>query len=337
MKTAFCGLAVWLGTAAVLAAQVPVEREWLERRLSLAGSGPQFLILALGVAFFLGAAHGLTPGHGKTIVAAYLVGSRGTIRDAIYLGSVVTITHTSSVFILGFLTLFASRYILMDRIYPWLSAASGLLVVGMGVWLFQRRWSGVDHHHDHALAHSEEASPGSGHTQAGAEKPGHARAHVGNSASAEAQTARQAHVQEHGHFHGSAGHSHAHSPEHPHHHEHGHTHVLPRPGVSRWELLSLGVSGGLVPCPEAMVVLLMAISMHRLVTGMVTLVAFSLGLAAVLIAIGIAMILSGPLVNRLTPTGWVTRVLPVGSAAVVTLLGVGIVYKAIVDNRLLHF
>ncbi len=86
-----------------------------------------------------------------------------------------------------------------------------------------------------------------------------------------------------------------------------------------------------------MVVLLMAISMHRLGTGMVILVAFSLGLAAVLIAIGIAMILSGPLVNRLTPTGWVSRALPVGSAAVVTLLGVGIVYKAIVDNRLLHF
>ncbi len=340
MKNAFCLLAAWLGTAAVLAAQVSAEREWLERRLSLAGSGPHFLILALGVAFFLGAAHGLTPGHGKTLVAAYLVGSRGAIRDAIYLGSVVTITHTSSVFVLGFLTLFASRYILMDRIYPWLSAASGLLVAGMGVWLFRRRWSGVDHHHHgHARVHSEEAGPSSVRTHAGAEDPGHGHEHVHNSASEQAQAAMHAHARasEHGHAHGATGHSHADLPEHRHHHEHGHTHVLQPPGVSRWELLSLGVSGGLVPCPEAMVVLLMAISMHRLGTGMVILVAFSLGLAAVLIAIGIAMILSGPLVNRLTPTGWVSRALPVGSAAVVTLLGVGIVYKAIVDNRLLHF
>jgi nickel/cobalt exporter len=85
----------------------------------------------------------------------------------------------------------------------------------------------------------------------------------------------------------------------------------------------------LVPCPEAMVVLLMAVSLHRLGLGLVLLVAFSIGLAVVLIVIGVAMILSGSLLSRVSSTGWLTsKVLPVGSAAVVTLLGAGIVYQA---------
>ena len=96
-----------LGIAATLAGQISPERRRLEETLSQSGGGPRFLLLTLGVAFFLGAAHGLTPGHCKTIVAAYLVGSRGTLWDAIYLGSVVTLTHTSSVFVLGLVTLFA--------------------------------------------------------------------------------------------------------------------------------------------------------------------------------------------------------------------------------------
>ena len=281
MKQALLLLLVWLAAGTPVPAQVSSERGRLEQ--SLTGQGPQFLLLTLGVAFFLGAAHGLTPGHGKTIVAAYLVGSRGTIWDAVYLGSVVTLTHTSSVFILGFLTLFASRYVLMDQIYPWLSVLSGVLVVGMGIWLLRVRWRGISHGHSH--------------------------------------------------------HHHHHDHDHPHDQDHPHDHPHPPalPGVSRGQLLSLGISGGLVPCPEALVVLLMAVSLHKLGLGLVILVVFSLGLAAVLIAIGVAMILSGPLLTRFAPEGWTSRALPIGSAAVVTLLGVGIVYKAIVDNRLIRF
>ncbi len=297
MKKVVLLTALCLAAAALAGAQVSPERRRLEERLTGPGAGPGFLLLTLGIAFFLGAAHGLTPGHGKTIVAAYLVGSRGTLWDAAYLGSVVTLTHTSSVFILGFLTLFASRYVLLDRVYPWLSVSSGLLVVGMGIWMLRLRWRGGEHQHSHDHSHP--------HT--------------------------------HGHDHDHPG---EHLHEHPHEHSHGHSHEHPRPqapGVSRGELLSLGVSGGLVPCPEAMVVLLLAVSVHRLVFGLVILVAFSLGLAAVLISIGAAMILSGPLLSRLTPSGWMTRVLPVGSAAVVTLLGAGIVCKAVVDNGWIRF
>jgi len=235
------------------------------------------LLVGLGVAFFLGAAHALTPGHGKTLVAAYLVGSRGTVWDAVYLGSVVTLTHTSSVFVLGFLTLYASQHILMDRIYPWLSLVSGLLVLGMGLWLLRSRLRNPGHHHHH----------------------------------------------------------HHHNHDHPHEHDHEHRHEPPK--VSRGHLLSLGVSGGLVPCPEAMVVLLMAVSLHKLALGLALLVSFSLGLAAVLIGIGVAMIFSGPLLSRFTGAGSTSRLLPVGSAAVVTLLGAAIVLKAIADNQALRF
>jgi ABC-type nickel/cobalt efflux system permease component RcnA len=101
--------------------------------------------------------------------------------------------------------------------------------------------------------------------------------------------------------------------------------------------LSLGISGGLVPCPEAMVVLLISVTINRLLFGMVILVAFSLGLAAILIAIGVAMVLAGPALTRFTKEGPLLRVLPVGSAALVTLLGVAILYSAVNDSGLLPF
>src|SRR6185503_10978260 len=78
---------------------------------------PTFVLFALGVAIVLGAAHALQPGHGKTVVAAYLVGSRGTARHALFLGATVTATHTAGVYALGFVTLFLSHFILPERLY----------------------------------------------------------------------------------------------------------------------------------------------------------------------------------------------------------------------------
>ena len=98
------------------------------------------VLLALAVAFIWGASHAMTPGHGKTIVGAYLVGSRGTLKHAVYLGLTTTITHTLGVFALGFATLFAAQYILPERLYPWMSLLSGLFVVGIGASLFVSRF-----------------------------------------------------------------------------------------------------------------------------------------------------------------------------------------------------
>jgi nickel/cobalt transporter (NicO) family protein len=246
------------------------ERSQLEAFLARGSMEPVVLATALGVAFLLGAAHALTPGHGKAIVAAYLAGSRGRVVDAIYLGTIVTATHTAMVFILGFSALYASQHVALDRIYPWLAALSGALVAGFGAWLLWQR----------------------------------TRPH----------------------------------PHHPHHHpggeEHSHSHSHPHAPVSRSGLFSLGVSGGIVPCPEAMVVLMISISLRRIGLGLAILVSFSIGLAAVLIAIGIAMVLAAPVVSRFTgERAWV-RALPVASAVVVTALGMVLMVQSLASALL---
>ena len=276
-------------------------REQLESLLRTNEPSAGFIAVALGVAFLAGAAHALTPGHGKAIVAAYLTGSRGTIGDAVYLGSVVTITHTATVFFLGLAALYASQHFLMDDVFRWLSLASGLIIVVIGGGLFWSRWR--------AMRPGESGESG----------------------------------EHHSHW-PLGGHSHSHAHEHPHSHDHSHDPSRddahshddpPRPRATRGSLLSLGISGGLVPCPEALAVLLISFTINRLLFGMVILAAFSLGLAAVLIAIGVAMVMAGPALSRFTKDGPLVRMLPIGSAAVVTLLGVAILYQTAAESGIL--
>jgi ABC-type nickel/cobalt efflux system permease component RcnA len=222
------------------------------------------LATALSLAFFLGAAHALTPGHGKVIVAAYLAGSKGRVYDAVLLGAVVTLTHTASVFVIGLAALYASQRISLDRIYPWMALASGTMVTGIGGWLVWRRWRARRHDHDHEV--------------------------------------------------------------HEHHHNHRAPHRHERPGMAG--LFSLGISGGLVPCPEALVILMVSIALRRVALGLAVLVSFSLGLAAVIIAIGAAMVVAAPAMRRLTGDAPWLRALPLASAAVVTALGVAMMVQA---------
>src|SRR6202140_5049474 len=104
---------------------------------------PWMVVAAVGVAFVLGAAHALTPGHGKTIVAAYLVGSRGTLRHAAFLGAVVTFTHTVSVFLLGIATMFLFQYVVPEKVTQVLGAISGLSIVAIGGWMLFKRLRGA--------------------------------------------------------------------------------------------------------------------------------------------------------------------------------------------------
>ncbi len=284
-----------------------------------------FILAALGVSFFAGAAHALTPGHGKAIVAAYLAGSRGTIGDAVYLGSVVTVTHTAGVFILGLVALYASQHLLVDRVLVWLSLISGLLIVGIGTWLFWSRWQALRNGTGGQHSHSHWPFGGHSHTHE------HSHAHPHSHSDAHEHSHSHSHSHDHQHSH-DAPHSHSHDQDHG--HEHGHSKpALPKSG--RGSLLSLGISGGLVPCPEAMAVLLVSITINRLLFGLVILVSFSLGLAAVLIAIGVAMVLAGPTFNRFSKDGLLVRLIPVSSAAVVTLLGVAILYRAAAEGGIL--
>jgi nickel/cobalt exporter len=122
-------------------------------------------LLALLLAAFWGAAHALTPGHGKAIVAGYLVGSRGRPRHAVFLGLIVTVTHTVGVFALGLVTLLLSQFIVPERLYPWLTVVSGLLVIAVGASVLRRRLRhrsahAHPHHHDHHHHHEELGAPG---------------------------------------------------------------------------------------------------------------------------------------------------------------------------------
>ncbi len=131
------------------------------------------LLLSLVIAAFWGAAHALTPGHGKALVAAYLVGTKGTPRHAVLLGGTVTIAHTAGVFAIGIVTLALSQFILPERLYPWLTLASGLLVVAVGASVLRQRlrWRtrGSRDHHDHDHGHGHDDRHGHHHHHHGDE------------------------------------------------------------------------------------------------------------------------------------------------------------------------
>lgn len=249
----------------------------------------KILIFSLLVALMLGAVHAMSPGHGKTVVAAYLVGSRGTIKHAFLLGAIVTLTHTAGVFALGLVALFASQYILPEQLYPWLGFASGMTIVGIGLWQFVKRFaqlhghSHTHHHHHHDHGHHDHA-PHTGH-----------------------------HHHDHNHYHD--------------HDSHGHSHHLD--SITPASLIAMGISGGLVPCPSALVVLLSAISLNRIGFGMLLIMAFSLGLASVLIGIGMLALSAKQLLDRVRWQGRLMRRLPLCSSAVIAMLGLVIAYQAL--------
>jgi ABC-type nickel/cobalt efflux system permease component RcnA len=236
-------------------------------------------LLGLAVAFGIGAMHAMSPGHGKTLMAAYLVGTRGTMKHAAILGGTVTFTHTVSVFLLGLATLFLSKYFLPEKIVPWLGAVSGAMIVAVGLSLFRRRL---------ALLRGK---PAAAHT--------HSHSHGG---------IVHRHDHEHGHDDGGG-----------HHHHH-----LPEGGITLGSLVALGVSGGLAPCPSALVILLSAIAIGRTGLGMLLLVAFSLGLASVLIAVGAIVLYAKHLIpsSASIAQGRVAKLVPVASAAVIVAIGV---------------
>jgi ABC-type nickel/cobalt efflux system permease component RcnA len=212
--------------------------------------GDRLLVLLLLAAFGWGALHALSPGHGKAMVAAYLVGTRGSTRDALLLGATVTVTHTTGVVALGAVALGLSAWVLPEQLYPWLTLASGLMVVGVGVAVLRRRARRHHHHHHH------------------------------------------------------------------HHHD-------------RRSLLALGASAGLIPCPSALVVLLGAVAQHRIGLGLVLIAAFSLGLAATLSGLGVAVVHAGKALARLPVPGRLATAIPALSAALIVVVGVALTAQAV--------
>jgi len=306
-------------------------------------------LICVAVAFWFGALHALEPGHGKTMVAAYLVGERGTPKHAILLGGMVTFTHTVSVFILGLLTMFLAQYIRADVISKWLGVISGLTIVWIGGLLFYRRarslgmlghshthTHGDEHAHLHQHEHSHSHEPVTAHTHSH-EPHSHPHTHGKEHTHSHDQGHSHSHepVTRHTHSHEphSHPHTHAHGAEHSHAHSHGalththdghtHSHVI-EGEISMKSLMALGASGGLVPCPSALVLLLAAVSVGRTGFGLLLLISFSLGLALVLMATGLVVLYAKRFIperkdRRPNP---LSKILPVVSAAVITIIGV---------------
>jgi ABC-type nickel/cobalt efflux system permease component RcnA len=249
------------------------------------------------IAAGLGALHALEPGHGKTIVAAYLVGSRGTAKHAVLLGTVVTAAHTAGVYLLGIVTLYASRYIVPEQLYPWLGAISGLSVAGLGIFIFLRHWTGEAGEHSH--------TPGARHShwflsmfkQLAPNRPMPTEPAHRAATSADSKPIDRV--------------------------------------LSLRELCILGITGGIVPCPAALVVLLSAFSLHRIGFGLFLITAFSLGLAVVLVIVGLTMVYAKRVMSTRMRAGNIAlRYLPFLSSAFMVVLGVGITASAIASVQI---
>ncbi|MFC9328830.1 high frequency lysogenization protein HflD [Kitasatospora sp. NPDC057015] len=382
------GAAIVQGTTVTAAASGPTA--WLgslDARLAELGAA-QHLTLPLGLlavllSIVLGAGHALLPGHGKTVMAAYLAGRRGSTRDAVTVGATVTVTHTAGVLVIGLcLTAFSS--LAGDRLLGWLGVLSGALVAAVGAGLLRdaaRRSRGArrhkhlqlihpehepvrqlahatatpapDAHHDHGdhlLPHDHHGHDHDGHDHHGHDHDDHDHEHGD-------------HLIPHdhdGHDHdGHAHHRHDHDDEHRDHlhphdhhgheqdghdHDHGHTHGLfggrhhhhhDPAAPSRRGLIGLGIAGGLVPSPSALVVLLGAVALGRTLFGAALVVAYGLGMAATLTAVGLLLVrlgtrlstaADGPIVGRLR------RIAPYSSlltALLILTVGLGLVVRSL--------
>ncbi|MDH4180138.1 MAG: sulfite exporter TauE/SafE family protein [Armatimonadota bacterium] len=257
-------------------------------------------LLMLLSAFGLGAAHALEPGHGKTVVAAYLVGARGRAVDAVLLGAVVTATHTFSVFVLAVGSILAASYFVSAEVQRACAIGSGVLVTAVGVWMIYVR--------------TKHGPPAHSHSDGG----------------------HHPHHHDHGHGH-ERGHEHVHQEEeaeHVHHEEE--LGAGEGRGLRIGPLVALGVSGGIVPCPAALLLIPAAMGTGEMARGVVLVGAFSLGLALVLMAVGLATLKAAGFASRWVDRGdWARRV-AIASAWFITLLGLALTIKAVATGSVVH-
>jgi len=213
-------------------------------------------LLYLASSFILGVLHAVEPGHGKTIVAAYLVGSKGKPKHAIALGAIVTFTHTIGVIFLAVLAFLLAREIDVESLHPFLELGAAVIVLGVGAWMLRR-------------------------------------------------SLKKSH-----------NHSHSHLPTH-------------KTGVNWKDLIFLGISGGIVPCPAALAVLLTSITTGNPQSGLLWVLSFSLGLAIALVVIGLLVTgAAGWAERKLSRNPWLEK-MPLFTSVIILLLGGTTLFHAI--------
>lgn len=289
-------------------------------------------LLYLASAFWIGAVHAATPGHGKTIAAAYIVGARGKPVDAVILGIFVTLSHTSGIVLVGILASIGMPGMVPHRIEGWLAVITGVLVIFIGLWTL---WTQRE-----MILQLQGVPP--------APTPGIAHGH------AAMQFRPHANNSDHGHGHGA--HSHDHSDNHPHgahdhshngahadhqhgdqeagYHSHGwgfkHTHDLKLATTNRpslWVLIGLGIAGGLLPDPAALGILLNLLAQGKVMLGLSTVVVFSIGFAGTLVIVGVIAAKVGQKILDWLAGQWAMR-MQVATSLLIVIVGVILTFNA---------
>jgi nickel/cobalt transporter (NicO) family protein len=269
-------------------------------------------LIYLASSFWLGAIHAATPGHGKTIAAAYIVGVRGKPVDAWILGIFVTLSHTSGILLVGLLASLGLPGFLPQRMEAYLSLLTGLLVIAIGLWTLWTQRALVQQLPTSAL-----------HTHDGL--PEHTHEHTGN----------HVYTPVHAHEHGSDGHTHGdHQQGEAGYHSHGwgfkHTHDMDLVTVNRpslWVLIGLGVAGGLIPDPAALGILLNAVAQGKMMLGLGTVIVFSLGFAGTLVVVGIVAAKVGRKILDWLAGPWAVR-MQLATSALIVVVGLVLTYQA---------
>jgi len=289
-------------------------------------------IIYLATSFWIGAVHAATPGHGKTIAAAYIVGARGKPVDAVILGVFVTLSHTSGIVLVGVLASLGLPGMVPQRIEAWMALITGILVIGIGFWTL---WTQRE-----LMLQLQGVAPAPRHA--------HDHAHEPAQEHAEMHFRPHTHDGEHGHGHHQHGHDHAHGHDHSHDHDHAHSHhdaeagshshgwgfkhthdlklaTTNRPGL--WVLIGLGIAGGLLPDPAALAILLNALAQGKVMLGLGTVVVFSIGFATTLVVVGVIAAKVGQKILDWLAGPWAAR-LQISTSLLIVLVGVILSFKA---------
>jgi nickel/cobalt transporter (NicO) family protein len=266
------------------------------------------VLFFLASSFWAGAAHAATPGHGKTIAAAYIVGARGKPIDALILGIFVTLSHTSGIVVVGVLASIGSTWLRPQRVEAYMGLIVGVVVIALGLWMLwtqrdllalamggpdtQDLSSHSEHSHDQGPAHDHD------HPLAPAQMHHHMQ---------------DGRVVWHSHGFGKA---HAHRLD-------AVTENRPKLAV----LLALGIAGGLLPDPAALALLLGALASGKILLGLLTVVVFSLGFAATLVLVGIIAAKIGEKVLDWLSSIWVVR-MQIATSLLIVGMGVVLTVRA---------
>lgn len=237
--------------------------------------------------FFLGIMHAVEPGHGKTVVAAYLVGTKGKSIDAVLLGLVVTFTHTFSIVVLAVIAKYTSKYYSEEVLHSYLGIISSVIIMGLGLWMIKTRWSALKdpskaHHHKHLF-----------------------------------------------HSHSDRGRAPTCGADSDHDHYHQHDNSQHHPPASLTSLILLGISGGIIPCPAAIAILLASVSTGNVGKGLWLVLLFSVGLALSLVLIGLIIVNSVRVGQRFVNTEKFAPIAALLSAAVITFIGILTLYSSV--------